>query len=200
MHRYGVEEGATRHVHLYLAIASIAAAFGLRVAFEWANFEPPWWLDTPAVMGFYGFFYQVFDKWLWRTWLIRTVRLSIVPNLGGRWSGTVQSSYDELSKEVDAYVAINQTWTHILIRLRTATSQSTSCVAAIEVLSHGDAVLTYAYSSVPKPGAVATMHSHSGTARLELHTENGRHTLSGDYYTGRDRSSHGAIRLTRAVR
>jgi SMODS-associating 2TM, beta-strand rich effector domain len=54
-------------------------------------------------------------------------------------------------------------------------------------------VVTYEYANEPAADAVGSLHAHRGTARLVL-TPNGK-VLEGDYYTGRDRKSHGVLRL-----
>ncbi len=54
-------------------------------------------------------------------------------------------------------------------------------------------MLDYEYVNEPNAHAVEGMHMHRGTARLVL-SEDGR-VLEGEYYTGRDRKSHGTLRL-----
>lgn len=57
----------------------------------------------------------------------------------------------------------------------------------------------YEYLNEPKSGAVATMHTHRGLARLSLRRDDGD-VLDGEYYTGRDRQHYGATWLRRERR
>ena len=47
----------------------------------------------------------------------------------------------------------------------------------------------------PKTTAPETMNMHNGTTVLEFKKED---VLEGNYYTGRGRTTHGAVRLIRA--
>lgn len=68
-------------------------------------------------------------------------------------------------------------------------------IGAIIVEEAGDAVLNYEYANEPRAHAIDGMHAHRGTARLRLNCES--QVLEGEYYTGRDRKSHGTLRLER---
>lgn len=60
------------------------------------------------------------------------------------------------------------------------------------VVTEDECILIYDYLNEPNSDAVETMHMHRGTARLVL---TGADQLEGDYYTGRDRSNIGVIKL-----
>jgi len=76
--------------------------------------------------------------------------------------------------------------------LESAGSISQSLVAALQVGTPEGTVLSSQYRNEPKPGALATMQIHYGTARLALRDAA---VLEGEYYSGRGRQNYGAIRI-----
>lgn len=175
--------------------ASILLAWVLNRALGLANITVPWWIDAPSVAGFYGLIYALFDRRAWRLPLTRTLGLVKIPDLNGTWSGTVHPSGGKHNYEHSATVGITQTWRDLCVRLRTANSRSRSTIAAVTVEGPERAVVTYEYANEPAADAISGMHTHRGTARLELSSDG--KVLEGDYYTGRDRKSHGVLRLER---
>ena len=145
-------------------------------------------------MGFYGTFYALFDKHLWRIRLIRRLGLVKVPDLEGRWLGSLTSSFDDHAKHRRLEVHIFQTWTQIVIVVKTADSRSRSCVAAIRVAELDGPALIYQYENEPQASAVKALHIHYGSAMLQLSDES---LLSGDYYSGRDQWTNGRISCRR---
>lgn len=101
------------------------------------------------------------------------------------------TSFDEQRGDHRIEAEAVQDWTHISIKMRGEYSRSESLVGSIFV--GNDIVLDYEYWNEPLPNAVETMHAHRGTARLMLSAD-GR-TLSGDYYSGRDRQNYGSLHL-----
>ena len=57
--------------------------------------------------------------------------------------------------------------------------------------------LTYEFLNEPKSHTAATMAIHRGTASLRLQRSDREDVLEGEYYTGRGRTNHGALRLVR---
>lgn len=195
MHSYSTDSNERERVLLGLAALAIALALGLSKLLQATHLSVPWWLDAPSTMGFYGILFKCFDKSLWRWVSIRWTRLLKVPNLAGEWHGHVLSSFDDHKKPHEVTVRINQTWTQIMVLLSSATSDSHTLTASIEVNTPEGVVLTYQYENQPKPGSVKTMEIHIGTARLVL--TDGR-ALKGYYYSGRGRREYGSIHLERA--
>lgn len=194
MHPYSTDSKEREQVLLGLALLAIGLALGLSRLLHAAQFAVPWWLDAPSTMGFYGVLFKCFDKSLWQWVSIRRTRLLKVPILAGEWHGHVLSSFDDHKKPHEVTVRISQTWTRIMILLSSATSDSHTLTASIEVHAPEGVVLTYQYENQPKPGAVKTMEMHIGTARLVL-ADGG--VLEGYYYSGRGRREYGSIHLER---
>lgn len=141
----------------------------------------PWWFDAPSVMGFYALFYSLFDNYIWRWSFLRLIRVVKTPVIGGEWSGSCVSSFNNTTHEVS--LSVRQTWTTIQIILTAPSSQSHSLVAAIVMETPGGPSLNYQYQSDPRSGSPEGMHIHYGTTRRSLRQD----LLEGEYYSGRDR-------------
>src|SRR5437660_2182517 len=134
-------------------------------------------------MGFYGIFYPLYDRVLWRQH-IGNIRLSPIPDVSGVWAGMLTTSYDNGTK-LDIVFYIHQTWSKIAIRTETASSTSFTTMAALNTDESLDPGLKYEYLSEPGAFAAPTMHIHKGTGHLRLSSD-GR-ALTGEHYTGRGR-------------
>ena len=116
MHPYSTDDGSrVRNVMLVLAVGAILLSWGLAQALLSLNLTAPWWLDTPAVLGFYGLLWQLYDRVLWRVGP-RDRPLGGVPNFAGRWKGTLNSSFD--GQDYDATLIIRQTASRMLVEFR----------------------------------------------------------------------------------
>lgn len=192
-HPYSTDSSERRTIPLYLAGAAIASALGLGWIFRYLNWYPPDWIDAPSTFALYGLYYQLFRIWLWRWPVLRRFGIIKVPNLSGKWNGYVVTTYDEHHGKHEIAVTIQQTWTDLHIVLKSAYSESVSLIGGI--LTSDRTTLSYEYSNEPSSSATDTMHAHRGSARLIL-SDDGM-SLSGDYYTGRDRTNYGSLSLTR---
>jgi hypothetical protein len=197
MHPYAIDSEEKRYILFGLAILSIFAARGLSIALEWAGLNPPWWIDMPSVLSFYGLFCGTFDRWFWKLSALRKISLVKTPNLGGTWKGFGASSFDKHATTYQGMLKIRQTWTRISIILETDTSVSRSGVAGIMTHDTAAPFLSYEYLNEPKANAKDKMHSHRGTARLSLKKSENMELLEGEYYTGRDRQHFGSMRFQR---
>jgi hypothetical protein len=194
---------ASKHTYslpLRETIARSLLLVGILLAFAWGliqyrvELDIPWWLDTPAVFGFYGLLYGLLDAWAWRQPPI--ARILRVPILRGTWRGTIRSSHDDFRDEIDVVMTIEQSWSQIQIVLDAPFSRSRSMGAHITTGAGSESFqVVYEYENIPHAHSPRSLHAHRGTARLLL-TSDG-HTLEGEYYTGRDRQSFGRIVLRR---
>ena len=82
----------------------------------------------------------------------------------------------------------------MVVTLETKYSRSRSITASLRTDDVPNPELSYLYINEPKAMAVTTMSMHRGTTVMELKDD----VLEGDYYTGRGRTTFGAIKLTRA--
>jgi len=200
MHPYTTDSDERKYIPFLVAVGSILAAWGLYKIFEIIKLVPPWWVDAPSVVGFYGVFYKLFDKWLWQWGVFRKIKLVRVRDLNGTWQGHAASSFDQHATRHDATIKIHQTWSKINISLETSNSKSKSVIAAIITGEPEATLLSYEYFNEPKANAVPRMHAHRGTARLHLHKREAGETLEGEYYSGRDRQNYGSLQFTREPR
>ncbi|KYK34928.1 MAG: hypothetical protein AYK18_13545 [Theionarchaea archaeon DG-70] len=197
MHPYATDSNEKKHIPFILVTISIPFAWLLNKMFlsEMLNLTSFWWLEAPSVFGFYGLFYAVFDKYLWRTSIFRKIGMVKIPDLNGIWKGYISSSFDSLETKQDATVEVRQSWTGICISLKTDNSKSRSLTASILTKDQNAILISYEYLNEPKYSAKATMHTHRGTCRLILSSD--RQELKGEYYTGRDRQNFGVLTFKR---
>lgn len=191
MHPYSTDSNEKNSVPLLLVIASVLSAWFLNRVLEVLQFTVPWWIGAPSVVGFYGMFYTIFDKYLWRLLVLRKIGLVKLPDLNGSWEGYIASSFDAHATKHDATIEIRQSWARISISLRTRISKSHSLTATILTENQNAVIISYEYQNEPMPRAENTMHTHRGTARLTLEPEN--QAIEGEYYTGRDRQNFGIL-------
>lgn len=193
MHAYSTDAEERKNVPIIIGVASIALAFGMDQALALVGFKAPWWVDTPAVMGWYAVLHQLHENFLWRKEIFG-FRPSSIPNLSGTWIGTAVSDFDD-SVMHEVLVRITQTWSLIRIDFETERSRSSSLMAAVNLREGPAGALRYEYRNDPRPGAPETMEIHWGTARLLLSVDGKK--VDGDYYSGRGRKNIGALKLGR---
>ena len=191
MHSY--EADGRAKVYVALAGASILLVWLLNLGLNAIDFDPQWWVGAPSFAACYSVLYWVFDRFVWRLGLLRTLRLMHVPDLNGDWEGEVVSSYDQADGAHSVSVQIIQQWSKIAIGLETEQSRSQSTMAHLNAVDLLNPELTYQYVNEPNVVALPTMEMHKGTATLKLSGSR----LEGDYYTGRGRGEVGALKLRR---
>lgn len=204
MHPYSNDSNRTRIVLLALAVVAILLAWGLGRGLRGLAVTPPWWLDTPAVVGFYGILWRVYDRWLWRL-RVGGQTLSGIPDYTGTWTGWINSSFGGVEPYI-AQLSIRQTSTRMLIELRTDRSRSVSQMAMLCAGPGSEQGLQYLYTNKPRhvpvpapigtqPAALQAMTPHEGVCRLLLSDDGS--TLEGDYQNDRHRQTYGTLSFRR---
>lgn len=188
MHTYATDAKDRESIPLWLAALAVAAALFLNYLLKALNLQVPWWIDAPSVMGFYGLFYTLFDKFLWRL-RFKAIHLSEIPNIRGTWVGIVKSSHGGGTEVRGVVLYVRQTWSKLSVQVETETSRSFSTMAVVNTINASESGLKYEYINEPGTFSVPTMQAHRGTANLRL-TPDGN-TLKGEYYTGRGRQNIG---------
>jgi len=84
-------------------------------------------------VGIYGISFGLYNKFIWK-WKV-LYRWHHIPNLNGKWQGTVESPLKEKSSDITA--DIKQTWTKIQVQTR-AVSGAHSESGMIEVVSNDE--------------------------------------------------------------
>jgi len=184
-----------------LALLSVFATWLLYEVVTWigrqTGLTPPWWLEIPSIITFYGVSYKIFDKWLWRKPIIRQLGLVRIPDLNGTWKGQIKSSYDDFKEEHDATVKIFQSWTQIEVVQETKESKGRSFIAAVHTKEPDAIRLFFMYQNIPEIDADPGMRSHFGAAQLILSADG--KSLTGDYYNcGRDRTTWGKLHFDKS--
>ena len=194
MHPYSTDATRQVRVMLLLAVTAIGLAYLLDRSWTILHVKSPWWLDTPAVLGFYGLCWRLYDEYLWRLGPV-TRTLSGVPNLAGQWTGTILSSYRD-QEPIEATLMVRQTSSRLLVTLETVTSKSHSTMASLCSAPGPANGLQYAFANTPRSLSKKTMLPHSGVAQLVLSADGSQ--LTGDYETNRFRATNGRMEFHRA--
>lgn len=179
---------AQRSATVWLAVLGVASAWGWAAITRRFSIDVPWWIDAPAVFGFYGLLYWLYDRFLWGTALFRA--LHGVPNLSGRYKVTVRTSHDNHEAVREASAVIAQTWSRVVVRLETEFSTSTSKTAWLQESPGVGFSIAYIYSNMPRPSAPAELVPHEGTAVIVFDAIG---KGKGTYYTGRGRVNFGEL-------
>lgn len=195
MHPYSTDTERAPKIHLLLAVVAILLAWGLGGILTALKSSPPWWLDTPAVIGFFGIVWSLHNHYLWKAGF-RGYSLAGIPDLSGRWHGTIESGFSG-GTQVECAVTIRQTSTKIAIHLETSGSFSDSIMAALHSNSGHAQGLHYEYLSLPRSLSSPSMHPHKGHVHLNWNDD--LTVLEGDYETDHRRGNEGRIRLVRGA-
>lgn len=189
MHPYSVDSEERKNTFFILAILSILLSWAISKVLGKYNLSLPWWIESPSVLSIYGLLFIVFDRWAWK--FFSKIGFIKIPNLTGKWTGHLRSSFDEHGTTITATLKIFQTWTRIRILLDAEQSSSRSDTASVTLNTPEGKYLHYQYINEPKTYAADTMSMHRGTAKL-LFDEREK-ALVGEYYSGRDRQKFGSL-------
>jgi hypothetical protein len=191
MQSYATDSDHNRKAVVVLTILAILSAWLLPRLLHALQLSVPWWLDAPAVMGFFGLYWTVYDRWAWK-WRVGSLRVTAVPDLAGRWQGALRSSHNpETDTPID--ITIHQTATQILVQSHTAHSESTSIMAALNCRPGLFQGLTYLYENWPQPLGLKTLEAHRGRAHLKMDGDK----LVGTYMTDFNRGNEGRFEVSR---
>ena len=194
MHPFSLDSEARRTSFIALAVVGTFIAWAQSWFLKMVGVDVPWWVDTMGPMGFFAMLGAVWDQWLWR--LPSLQWLHGVPDLSGVWEVSVTSSHDSHSKTRQGEARIRQTWSHFSIEFEMPETTSRSSSGSILLDCGATPELHYTYASRPKARATPTLHTTEGQARLRVVAVD---RLTGEYFTGRDRATHGELVLTRVI-
>jgi SMODS-associating 2TM, beta-strand rich effector domain len=196
MHSFSTNSTERKQIPFFIAVLAIGAGVLTSSLFSSLGMPIPWWAPPLDTMTFYGCFYWLFDRFVWKWKIVQALRVSRMPLLAGKWRGRIDPANTDrvsgaLASPIDIDITIHQTWLGLLVVGETINSQSRSILG--NLLVGDETTVTYEYINEPRVSAPNTMHGHRGTAKLAL--KNNGTVLEGEYYSGRDRQSFGAIRL-----
>ncbi|MDO4167438.1 MAG: hypothetical protein Q4D32_08540 [Eubacteriales bacterium] len=200
MHTYSLSKNFREIVNTILVSSSILillileylqcedrmyAFFGIEQGFWYVICKVFWGLLPFSIYGGVTF---VYNHYVWRWKLLQNWHG--VPDLAGRWEGVVVSELKE--QDVPIMVIVEQTWTKIKIRTKTAKARAYSDSAIIESTESGEIYVRYSFINVDENNV-----SYQGYNRLRF-AEN---ELAGNYFTEKEipgecgRGSKGKIYL-----
>ena len=202
MHDYSIDRHPKEKVLFLLALIAIIAAPLVKGLAEYlvSLLEvSTGWSSAPVVavpvFGLFGGLYFLFDRFLWKITLLR--KLLLVPDLNGKWvcaGCTSLKNGEPVNFDWNSVVSITQSWSKILIHLKTSQSESKSISASIYHEAGVGYRLLYQYNNKPNADEL-DLSNHSGSAEL-LFSED-IESASGSYYTDRHRTTVGTMRLRR---
>lgn len=190
MHPYSTDAPERGEIPKVIAVLAVVAALLLDWTLQTTQWQIPWWVDTPAVMGFYGLFYALWDRWLW-------ARFSSLPDLRGEWRGETRSSFASNEPPKAVILTVRQTSSRILVVLETESSRSASTMAAVYTMESPDHGIKYEYLNHPKALTAQAMQPHRGVASLRLKKDGTM--LDGEYFTARKPPTDGALCVLRST-
>lgn len=191
MHPYAADRTWLGELCVFVVTVSLAGLANLVMATVVQ--EPQWWMTMISFGTLFVGVQWAAKRYAWRVALFRKLHLVAVPDIGGRWSGHISSSHSGFVERQPITIQIVQRWSNLSVALDTRASRSWSTSAILRTNDLPRAELTYTYINEPKPTADTAMHTHRGTATLQLVGDE----LIGEYYTGRDRGAFGKIVVQR---
>lgn len=182
---------------LFLVAISATLAYYINFLLKANNLEVPYYLDIPiSTPAIYALLFVFFNRVLWKLKMFRILGIVKADNLEGKWVGFLKSSYDEFAADIPAELEITQTATSVKIKGKFNESRSCSVHESFgESEIHGSSALFYFYRNEPNYDAMETMSIHEGSVKLNY--DKATDSLSGYYYSGRDRNNHGTISVKR---
>ena len=176
---------------LLLVGIGLLATWTIHRALSLVNVVLPWWIETPSTLGVAGILYAIYHKYLWPMRVFRFFGITEVPDIRGRWEGTLHSSFSERRDELPAVIEIHQSASDIKINLYTSQSRSSSVVANFSKDIDRAMCLHYTYLNEINGLAAETMHTHYGSVHLRYYPDVRK--LVGEYYTSRQRGNYGEM-------
>lgn len=152
-------------------------------------------VQPPTVVLVLGIFFLIYERWIWKTPPFSWIHF---PYLGGRYEGSVVSSYD--NGEYPVVLEVRQSLLTTLVCLYTPRSASYSITADVGTNENENESLAYIYRNTPRTVTDnLDMTSHYGMAVLEYFGDTS--SLKGFYFNDpRDRGRHGTLECKRVSR
>jgi hypothetical protein len=196
MHPYQTDEKIRQRVFVITAILAIITARILSLVVGYLPFSIPWYIEIPSVFGFFGGYLWLYDQILWKYWPFCYLAWFHIPNLNGKWTVVIKSSYGEFGETTNATSTVRQTATKMCVSLEAGQSSSYSIYG---ILARTERIkpfqLIYHYINLPNADAMKTMVMHQGTAWLNISED--LQMMEGEYYSGRGRLRFGKVVFTR---
>jgi SMODS-associating 2TM, beta-strand rich effector domain len=185
------------NVRMFLLVScTIAiAVYALSNLFPWTR-DFGLILTPTAIAGGVGSFWWLFDRYLWRWPISRKLGISDLPDLNGRWLGTIDRVGENNQHSI--VYTIHQTYTAISIgaESRNATSDTIAAQFLTNEVQSQFQILNYWICSTKKLDGPALEDFH-GCSRITISTEAGSLVMRDRYFTNRNPATEGTVVLTR---
>ncbi len=177
---------------LTLFALSISVTFAFSNLMTIFEIKIPFFVSLPSIIGVYSLLFYIFNNYLWKLRIFNKIGIIKSEDLSGKWVGYIKSSYDNMQSNIDTELEIKQTATNIKVHGKFNNSKSVSINENFAFSDIDNSIaLFYFYKNEPNYDAVDTMAMHEGSVKLVFDKE--KNTLTGSYYSGRDRNNHGTI-------
>lgn len=171
MHSYSISTG--RRIIVIAILAVLSGLIGQLI-------NPYLWsvgLMSYGSLAIFGVLFGIFNLWAWDWPLIQNV--VNIPNLSGKWEGTLIRPENNHNTERQVSMEIHQNFTQLSIVFRGERSTSRSTSATLKNDNKRDIQLHWTYFSYDQTGdANANLYGH-GTTMLSMNES----TLEGTYYS-----------------
>lgn len=196
MHDYSMDRHPKEKILFILAFLAIVATPFLNQGFS--NLQDmlgAWTMPLSGVSAFMVFatVFWVFNQYLWKCKIFR--KLLMMPDLNGKWEctgATIIKVGAETNHPWKAEIDVTQSWSKIVIRLKTKESLSCSTSASITRLEGQGFKILYHYQNDPTQIS-ETLNKHDGAAEIIFNP--GCTEGEGHYFTDQHRNTVGSLKL-----
>lgn len=189
MHRYSIDNDNYIKVLVFLTVVSALFNAIINIVIIPLIIKNDFFIQviSLAVSFFISFelIFGIFDKWLWKFSFLN--KLINYPNISGKWEGTIDN---HIFPKVNVNVEIKQSWTKIIINLRTENAKSKTKALTFHAEDSNNPEIYYVYFN---ESSTKKLSHHGGTGVLTFRKD--ENILEGYYYTDKHRGNHGDIVL-----
>lgn len=196
MHDYSMDRHPKEKILFGLAFLAIITTPFINQGFSQIQDTLGGWTlplsGVSALMVFGGVFW-IFNQYLWKCKFAR--RILLMPDLNGKWQcqgTTMIQAGNETNHPWKAEIDITQSWSKIIIRMKTKDSISYSTSASVTRLEGQGFKILYHYQNDPTKIS-ETLNKHDGATEIIFNQD----CTEGDghYFTDQHRSTVGSIKL-----
>jgi len=155
------------------------------------------WSPYPIVLAILSAIMWIYDKWLWKWWIIHRWFVK-TPNINGTWKGHLRTTYVDTATKKPAekeifYMSICQTYSKLFIRAVFKRSSSVLKISSIEKSDDDQYMVGGIYTNEPQLSERASSPIHYGGVFITI-VGNPPTELKGQYWT--DRNTAGEFELS----
>lgn len=183
----------------FLIGISAYLSYFLSIKLKEFGIEIPFYIEIPiSAPAIYYILFELFNNYFWKIPVFKWLKIIDFDNLNGVWKGSIRSSYDNYKTDIPAELTIKQNATSIKVRGKFNQSKSISlhedfCYSEIDQTT----ALFYFYRNEPDYNAINTMSIHEGSVKLNYNKSS--NSITGSYYSDRDRNNNGTINVKKTI-